>query len=52
MQPAVGPEKHMTCILMGAETQDSHGKPFVFVVPDVSVYDPGMSDSLMMCKMF
>ena len=36
----------MTGILMGAETQDSHGKPFVLVVPDVSVYDPAMSDSL------
>jgi len=43
MQPAVGPAKHMTGILMGA---DSHGKPFVLVVPDVSVYDPAMSDSL------
>jgi len=46
MQPAVGPAKHMTGILMGAETQDSHGKPFVLVIPDVSVYDPAMSDSL------
>ena len=36
----------MTGILMGAETQDSHRKPFVSVVPDVSVYDPAMSDSL------
>jgi len=46
MQPAVGPAKHMTVILMGAETQDSNGKPFVLVVPDVFVYDPAMSDSL------
>jgi len=46
MQPAVGPAKHMTGILMGAETQDSHGKPFVLFIPDVSVYDPAMSDSL------
>jgi len=46
MQPAVGPAKHMTGILMGAETHDSHGKPFVLVVPDVSVYDLAMSDSL------
>jgi len=46
MQPAVGPAKHMTGILMGAETQDSHRKPFVSFVPDVSVYDPAMSDSL------
>jgi len=46
MQPAVGPAKHMTGILMGAETQDSHRKPFVLFVPDVSVYDPAMSDSL------
>ena len=45
MQPAVGPAKHMTDILMGAETQDSHENPFVFVVPDVSVYDPAMSRS-------
>ena len=35
----------MTGILMGAGTQNSHGKPFVLVVPDVSVY-PAMSDSL------
>jgi len=46
IQPAVGPSKHMTGILMGTETQDSHGKPFVFAVPDVSVYNPTMSDSL------
>jgi len=46
MQLAMGPAKHMTGILMGAETQDSHGKPFVLVVPDVFVYDPAMSDSL------
>jgi len=36
----------MTGILMDAETQDSHGKPFLLVVPDESVYDPAMSDSL------
>jgi len=36
----------MTGILMGAEMQDSHGKPFVLVVPDVSVYNPAISDSL------
>ena len=47
MQQAVGPAKHMTGILMGAETQDSHGKPFVLVVLDVPVYDPAMSDSLL-----
>jgi len=46
MQPAVGPAKHMTGILMGAETQDSHGKPFMLVVPDVSVYDPAISNGL------
>ena len=46
MQLAVGPAKYMPGILMGAETQDSHGKPFVLVVPDVSVYDLAMSDSL------
>jgi len=27
MQPAVGPAKHMADILMGADTQVSHGKP-------------------------
>ena len=31
---------------MGAQTQDSHAKPFVLVVPDVSFYDPAMPDSL------
>ena len=36
----------MTGILMGAETIDQHGKSFILVVPDVSVYDPGISDSL------
>jgi len=46
MQPAVGPAKHMTGILMGAEMQDSHGNPCVLVVPDVSVYDQAMSDIL------
>jgi len=46
MQLAVSPAKHMTGILMGAKTQDSHGKPFVLVVPDVSMYDPAMSDIL------
>jgi len=46
MQPAVGPAKHMTGILMGAETRDSHGKPFVLVVPDVSVYDPPIAPAI------
>jgi len=46
MQPAVGPAEHMTGVLMGAETQNSQGKSFVLVVPDISVYDPAMSDSL------
>jgi len=46
MQPAVGTAKKMMGILMGAETIDQHGKSFILVVPDVSVYDPGMSDSL------
>jgi len=31
---------------MRAETIDQHGKSCILVVPDVSVYDPGMSDSL------
>ena len=46
MQPAVGTAKKMTGILMGAETIDQHGKSFILVLPDVSVYDPGVSDSL------
>jgi len=36
----------MTGILMGAETRNSHGKPCVFVVSDISMYDPAKSDSL------
>ena len=31
---------------MGAETIDQHGKYFILVVPDVSVYDSGMSNRL------
>ena len=46
MQPAVGRAKKMTGILIGAETIDQYGKFFILVVPDVSVYDPGVSDSL------
>jgi len=46
MQSAVGTAKKTTGILMGAETINQHGKSFILVVPDVSVYDPGMSDSL------
>jgi len=47
MKQAMGTAKKMTGILMGAETIDQHGKFFILVVPDVSVYDPGMSDSLL-----
>jgi len=36
----------MAGILMGAEMQDSHDITFALVVPDISVYDPAMSDSL------
>ena len=46
MQPAVGPSKPMPGILMGTETVDQYGKHHVLVVPDVSVFDPDMSDSL------
>ena len=46
MQPAVDPAKHMKGILMGAETQNTHGKPFVMVVQDIPAYDPAMSDGL------
>jgi len=46
MQPAIGTANKVMGILMGAETIDLHGKSFILVVPDVSVYDPGMSDSL------
>jgi len=41
-------KQQMTGILMGTETIDQHGKFFILVVPDVSVYDPGMSDSLVL----
>jgi len=46
MQPAAGTVQKMMGNLMGAETIDQHGKSFILVVLDVSVYDPGMSDSL------
>jgi len=46
MQPAIAPSKRMTGIVMGTETVDQHGVPYVLVIPDVSVFDPGMSDSL------
>ena len=46
MQSAVGTAKTMTGILMCAETIGQHGKSFILVVQDVSVYDSGMSDSL------
>jgi len=36
----------MTGTLMGTETVNKHGVPYVLVIPDVSVFDPGMSDSL------
>ena len=50
MQPAVGNAKTMTGklnhILLGAKTVDQYGTPCVFVVPGISAYDPGISDSL------
>jgi len=46
MQPAVGKAKKITGTLMGAKTTNQHGKSLILVVPDVSVYNPGMSDSL------
>ena len=46
MQPAVDPSKRMTGIFMGTETVDQHGIPYVLVTPDISVFEPGMSDSL------
>jgi len=48
MQPAVGTAKKMIGILMGTETIDQYGKFFILVVLDVSAYDPGMSDSLIL----
>jgi len=36
----------MTGILMGHE--NSHGRPIVLVMPDISVYSPAMSDSLIL----
>ena len=44
----MGTAKKMTGILMGAETIDQHGKFFILVVADVSVYDSGMSNSLIL----
>ena len=46
MQPAVGTAKKMTGMLMGAETIDQYGYSLIFVLPDVSVHDLGMSESL------
>ena len=46
MQPAEGPSKQMKSILMGTESVDQYGKHHVLVVPDVYVFDPDMSDSL------
>jgi len=45
MQTTVRTVKKMTGILMGAETIDQHCKSFILSVTDVSVFDPGMSDS-------
>ena len=45
MKPALGKAKKMTGILMGAERIVQHGKSFILVVPEVSVYIPSMSDS-------
>jgi len=50
MQPAVGTAKKMIGILMGTETIDQYGKFFILVVLDVSAYDPGMSDSLILAE--
>jgi len=36
----------MTGILMGTETVDQYGIPYALVIPDVSVFDPGMSVSV------
>ena len=47
MKQAVGKcKENDRHILMSAETFDQHGESIVLVVLDVSVYDPGMSDSL------
>ena len=46
MHPAVENAKKMTGILMGTETVDQVGKSLILVIPDVSVYDPKKSDSL------
>jgi len=40
----------MTGILMGAEINDHHGKSLILVVLDVSVYDTGMSGSLILAE--
>jgi len=46
MQPAVGTAKKMTGMLMGAETIDQYGYSLIFFLPDVSVHNLGMSESL------
>jgi len=50
MQPAVGREKQMTGILMGAETIDQFGKSFILIVTDLSVNDPGIFGSLISAR--
>ena len=43
----VGEPRDMRGILMGCETVDYHGKPVTLIVPDESVHDPSLCDSLL-----
>ena len=43
----VGEARNMRGILMGCETVDYHGQPVTLIVPDESVHDPSLCDSLL-----
>jgi len=47
---AVRNAKKMTGILMGAKINDHYGRSLILVILDVSVYDPGMSGSLILAE--
>ena len=43
---ALGDAKILPGIIMGCETIDAKGRPFTLIVPDESVSDPTLTDSL------
>jgi hypothetical protein len=43
---ALGHAKTLPGIIMGCETIDVNGRPFTLIVPDESVSDPTLTDSL------